>query len=396
MRGKSKGIQIDDHFTTIDTSCTWYHDDQFTMAIQARQVYYLKDPKIYTSDGDDNIRNAPRSSVYQEPDIANNIPIVDEPSLVEVEELIRNDIPLELVEGIEIDSATIAPAPEEEYDSMLDPDNEYELGQFSESSQSAASDSNGICKAFYRNLSEKKQPWLVPVLNIVGRREGSTNEDDSLEVKNETGHVQWALGKAGEDRVHVVVSEDQGWLFVGIHDGFNGPDAPEFLMGNLYRAVYNELQGLFWEIEEEAEEGSNIINQDINNSSSTNVDLDNSYEKPLNVALVSNPSMENSGGEIENRIGGNRNDLNLESDPISVDRGSAKHVTFQSDGTEVRRRRLWEFLAEDDALSVSNAGFAVSRRWLLLSKLKQGLSKHKEGHGRKLFTWKYGEMFPRV
>ncbi|KAB1215889.1 Protein phosphatase 2C 29 [Morella rubra] len=270
---------------------------------------------------------------------------------------------------------------------------------------------SGIRKAFYRNLSEKKRPWVVPVLNIVGRREGSTNGDDSLEVKNETEHVQWALGKAGEDRVHVVVSEEQGWLFVGIYDGFNGPDAPEFLMGNLYRAVYNELQGLFWEIEEEAEEGSNIINQDINNSSSTNVDLDNSYENPLNIALVSNPSMENSGGEIENRIGGNsnRNDLNLESDPISVDRGSAKRVTFQSDGTEVRRRRLWEFLAEDDpeygldlsgsdrfafsvddALSVSNAGSAVSRRWLLLSKLKQGLSKHKEGHGRKLFPWRFG------
>ncbi|KAB1201738.1 hypothetical protein CJ030_MR8G006469 [Morella rubra] len=125
-------------------------------------------------------------------------------------------------------------------------------------------------------------------------------------------------------------------------------------MGNLYRAVYNELQDLFWEIEEEAEEG--FINQDINNSSSTNVDLDNSYEKPLNVALVSNPSMENSGGEIENRIGGNRNDLNLESDPISVDRWSAKRVTFRSDGTEVWRRRLLEFLAEDDALSMSNAG----------------------------------------
>jgi len=39
----------------------------------------------------------------------------------------------------------------------------------------------------------------------------------------------------------------------------------------------------------------------------------------------------------------------------------------------------------DDALSVSNVGSAVNRRWLLLSKLKQGLSKDKEGHGRKLF-----------
>ncbi|KAB1204293.1 hypothetical protein CJ030_MR8G020410 [Morella rubra] len=63
---------------------------------------------------------------------------------------------------------------------------------------------SGIRKAFYRNLSENKRPWVVSVLNIVGQREGSTNGDDSLEVKNETEHVQWALGKAGKDRVHVV------------------------------------------------------------------------------------------------------------------------------------------------------------------------------------------------
>ncbi|KAI9124783.1 hypothetical protein K1719_004110 [Acacia pycnantha] len=63
-------------------------------------------------------------------------------------------------------------------------------------------------------------------------------------------NVQWALGKAGEDRLHVVVSEEQCWLFVGIYDGFNGPDAPKFLICHLYHAVYNELKGLFWEVEE--------------------------------------------------------------------------------------------------------------------------------------------------
>ncbi|KAL0000130.1 hypothetical protein SO802_019732 [Lithocarpus litseifolius] len=59
---------------------------------------------------------------------------------------------------------------------------------------------------------------------------GNANEDDS-EARTEPDNVQWVLGKAGEDRVNVVVSEEQGWLFVGIYDGFNGPDAPEFLMG---------------------------------------------------------------------------------------------------------------------------------------------------------------------
>ncbi|XP_047077755.1 probable protein phosphatase 2C 26 [Lolium rigidum] len=58
--------------------------------------------------------------------------------------------------------------------------------------------------------------------------------------------VQWAHGRAGEDRVHVVVSEDQRWLFVGIYDGFNGPEAPDFLVASLYRFLLRELRGIFY------------------------------------------------------------------------------------------------------------------------------------------------------
>jgi hypothetical protein len=58
--------------------------------------------------------------------------------------------------------------------------------------------------------------------------------------------LQWAQGKAGEDRVHVVLSEEHGWLVVGIYGGFNGPDAPDFLMSSLYSAIYQELKGLLW------------------------------------------------------------------------------------------------------------------------------------------------------
>lgn len=72
---------------------------------------------------------------------------------------------------------------------------------------------------------------------------GSSGSD--LDIKDDT-NLQWAQGKAGEDRVHVVLSEEHGWLFVGIYDGFNGPDAPDFLMSNLYPAIYRELKGLLW------------------------------------------------------------------------------------------------------------------------------------------------------
>ncbi|KAL3623069.1 hypothetical protein CASFOL_031885 [Castilleja foliolosa] len=66
--------------------------------------------------------------------------------------------------------------------------------------------------------------------------------DESFMSEN----VQWAQGKAGEDRVHIVISEEHGWIFVGIYDGFNGPDATDFLLNNLYSNVYKELKGLLW------------------------------------------------------------------------------------------------------------------------------------------------------
>ncbi|WCJ20667.1 Protein phosphatase 2C family protein [Euphorbia peplus] len=251
---------------------------------------------------------------------------------------------------------------------------------------------SGIKKAIYRNLSsEKKRPWVVPVLNFVNRKE-SCGPVEEREGKEESD-VQWALGKAGEDRVHVVVSEEQGWLFVGIYDGFNGPDAPEFLMGNLYRAVYNELQGLFWDIE------------DPQGTTSLEVESDNRINQSLDVidSNVASEDQENVATLGEDDAGAS----NFGAESTLVPQERTKKVTFEVEGIEItQRRRLWEFLADenaeegldlsgsdrfafsvDDALSVGNAGSAVSRRWLLLSKLKQGLSKHRD---KKMFPWKFG------
>ncbi|CAN7051380.1 hypothetical protein BRARA_G01406 [Brassica rapa] len=93
--------------------------------------------------------------------------------------------------------------------------------------------------------------------------EGSLDDDVSLESQN----LQWAQGKAGEDRVHVVVSEEHGWLFVGIYDGFNGPDAPDYLLSHLYPAVHRELKGLLWDDPKlDAYPSSDCVDQDSNNS----------------------------------------------------------------------------------------------------------------------------------
>ncbi|KAK4772880.1 hypothetical protein SAY87_027899 [Trapa incisa] len=75
--------------------------------------------------------------------------------------------------------------------------------------------------------------------------------------------IQWAQGRAGEDRMHVVISDDNGWVFVGIYDGFNGPDAPDFLISNLYDNIQEELKGFLWssnlEREDKAADGNRGI-----------------------------------------------------------------------------------------------------------------------------------------
>ncbi|XP_030452273.1 probable protein phosphatase 2C 40 [Syzygium oleosum] len=58
--------------------------------------------------------------------------------------------------------------------------------------------------------------------------------------------VQTAGGAAGEDRVQAVCSEENGWLFCGIYDGFNGRDAADFLAGTLYDRIASSLHNLEW------------------------------------------------------------------------------------------------------------------------------------------------------
>jgi len=237
----------------------------------------------------------------------------------------------------------------------------------------------GFKKSLSRSFSEKKRPWVVPV----ERKDAELRLKRESEEEASSSNVQWALGKAGEDRVHVVVSEEHGWLFVGIYDGFNGPDAPEFLMGHLYKAVFNELKGLFWD------------NEDTSTSNNDNCSIIPMTQVQRNVEEESGPSIK---GEI----------VNVNDEGESENQVQGKRVTFQSESKEIRRK-LWEFLAEDDAedgldlsgsdrfafsvddaVSVSNAGSAVSRRSLLLSKLKQGLTRSKDGHGRSFFSWRFG------
>ncbi|KAL6519833.1 hypothetical protein OROMI_032727 [Orobanche minor] len=70
--------------------------------------------------------------------------------------------------------------------------------------------------------------------------------------------VQIAGGPAGEDRVQAVCSEENGWLFCAIYDGFNGRDAADYLAGTLYETVACHLNLLDWD-----HESKNIQNKDL-------------------------------------------------------------------------------------------------------------------------------------
>ncbi|XP_022979752.1 probable protein phosphatase 2C 40 isoform X1 [Cucurbita maxima] len=72
--------------------------------------------------------------------------------------------------------------------------------------------------------------------------------------------VQVAGGAAGEDRVQAVCSEENGWLFCGIYDGFNGRDAADFLAGTLYETIVFYFNLLDWEAKNEASDGLEMDN----------------------------------------------------------------------------------------------------------------------------------------
>ncbi|ONK61940.1 uncharacterized protein A4U43_C08F35130 [Asparagus officinalis] len=106
--------------------------------------------------------------------------------------------------------------------------------------RSASSAFRGLSKAIRRTVGRHEHKPSKE-LNSVENSSGFISVD---EIIDKDGSFQWAQGKAGEDRVHVVISEEHGWVFVGIYDGFNGPDATDYLLTNLYPEVQKELERL--------------------------------------------------------------------------------------------------------------------------------------------------------
>ncbi|KAH7836642.1 hypothetical protein Vadar_003807 [Vaccinium darrowii] len=122
-----------------------------------------------------------------------------------------------------------------------------------------------------KSVVPKEQDWIVAAEKqneLTISSDGSLEDDDSLEGQN---NLQWAQGKAGEDRVHVVLSEEHGWVFVGIYDGFNGPDAPDYLLSNLYSAVHKEVKGLLWD--DKYDQSSNSTSSVLSENPNSDTDI---------------------------------------------------------------------------------------------------------------------------
>ena len=113
---KKKGIQKDDYFTSLNVSRRWYENDPFVLAIQAKQVFYINDPKlgtnwqivqeihhghvydvpeVVTAEMDDGDVNMVTEEVYQENEPSNFVHVHEN----EVGALNREDILPEMVDA---------------------------------------------------------------------------------------------------------------------------------------------------------------------------------------------------------------------------------------------------------------------------------------------------------
>ena len=94
--------------------------------------------------------------------------------------------------------------------------------------------------------------------------------------------VQMAGGAAGEDRVQAVCSEDKGWLYCGIYDGFNGRDAADFLAGTLYENIGLNLRLL----EHKAQKRQALLDADDSaNSGDDDAMVENSADSDMDTVM---------------------------------------------------------------------------------------------------------------
>lgn len=98
-----------------------------------------------------------------------------------------------------------------------------------------------------------------------GTRRASASAPQIMESRSflSAADAQTAGGAAGEDRVQAVCSEEDGWLFCAIYDGFNGRDAADFLAVTLYENISFNLMQLQWQTQHPPQGGQRSHSQEM-------------------------------------------------------------------------------------------------------------------------------------
>ncbi|KAK9065882.1 hypothetical protein SSX86_015284 [Deinandra increscens subsp. villosa] len=217
-----------------------------------------------------------------------------------------------------------------------------------------------------RNSGSLKVPdWVVEKNNELTISSANLSSESSFldddECLNQSQNLQWAQGKAGEDRVHVVVSEEHGWVFVGIYDGFNGPDAPDYLLSNLYPSVHKELKGLLWDDEVEFDPSNSSSPVDVIESN-TNRNTNTTDDPPRRTEGENRGCVDDQDSRTRTRRGGSKK---------WEDNHRRWKCEFDRERLELDRR-LKEQLNINGSNSINHSD--------VLKALAQGLKKTEEGY----------------
>lgn len=120
--------------------------------------------------------------------------------------------------------------------------------RLSDSSGGSGSGRRGDCTTTSNSTGTFSRHFAPPagISDFNNRQSSSAPVESQSNMAVETD-LQTAGGAAGEDRLQVVCSEENGVLFCGVYDGFNGRDAADFLAAHLYESIMLHLRLLIWQ-----------------------------------------------------------------------------------------------------------------------------------------------------
>ncbi|MFS7923752.1 putative protein-serine/threonine phosphatase [Helianthus anomalus] len=195
-------------------------------------------------------------------------------------------------------------------------------------------------------MIERNNELTVSSVNLSS--EGSLFDEDGACLNgNKSQNLQWAQGKAGEDRVHVVVSEENGWVLLGFMTGLT------------------ELKGLLWD--DDQVDSSDSVKQSLDDADSL---IDNGMKKNRLLRYVhQQESYPCVSGDVEVKTKGRVRNRSVAKKWEENQR--RWKCEFYRERSELNRR-LREYMNSNGSKSVNHSD--------VLKALAQGLKKTEEAY----------------